>query len=70
MTCSSSGPAPPEREDEPTSSWSKQARTVTSPEDSASSSATRPACTEDRLSRREEAKNSSVGPNTAGASVT
>jgi len=69
-TSARNGPFAPDRVDEPTSSWSKAAKTVNdSPAELSSRKAVSDAWTEERLSRRHEAKNSPCAPNTALGSV-
>ena len=70
-TSPSIGPDAPDREAEPSSSWSKAASTLMWPASAvaASSSARSPACTEVRLSIRPAANSTPSSPNRAGAAV-
>ena len=68
-TSASTGPAAPDRDSLPISSWSNAATTVIRSLSVVAISAVSAACTLDRLSSRPEARNSSVGPKTSGGVV-
>ncbi len=68
-TSDRNGPEAPDLVLEPTSSWSNAARTEMASPPGASTKAVSDACTDERLSRRHDAKNSPCAPNTALGSV-